>query len=255
MASKKQDTAEVEILRIDTTTMEVCVVGMTPLLCNSMSAKVQQELLLPATKKNRAEKETTLKHNPVQEYRNSIYRSKTQDADTLLIFPGGGMKKAIAQAAVDLPGAAKAQIGRLCKVQEIDIPVYGVPQLHMATVRQAGMGKAPDVRTRAVVPEWAAVFHVTFVSPNLTEQNVANLIAAAGLIVGIGDGRAEKGALNFGEFALVEPDDPEFLRIVKTGGRVPQEKAMETPTCYDSETEALLAWWEADSRRRGLKAS
>lgn len=252
-AKRKQDAAEVEVLRVDTITMQVCVVGTTPLLCNSMSAKVQQELLLPAKKKNRAEKETTLKHNPPEEYRSSIYRSNDPESGTLLVFPGGGMKKAIAQAAVDIPGAAKAQIGRLCHVQEINIPVFGLPQLHMSVVRQAGMTKTPDVRTRAIVPEWAATFGVTFVRPNLTEQSVANLIAAAGLIVGIGDGRPEKGALNFGQFQLVDANDPDFQRIVKSGGRAAQEAAMEHPTCFDAESESLLSWWEAESKRRGLR--
>ena len=255
MTRKKQDTAEVTVLKIDTTTMTVCVVGSTPLLCNSMSAKVKQGLLMPPKSKNKTEKETTLKHDPLQEYRASIYRAKSDNAETLLVFPGGGMKKAIAQAAVDIPGAAKAQIGRLCHVKEIDIPVYGIPQLHMDVVRQAGQGKAPDVRTRAIVPEWATMFSVSFVRPNLSEETVANLIAAAGLIVGIGDGRPEKGALAFGQFRLVDADDPAFLRIMATGGREVQEQAMKNPTCHDSEAESLLAYWEAESRRRGLKAS
>jgi len=254
MAKKKAE-AEVTILRVDTTTLGVRIVGRTPLLCNSMSAKVKQELLLPSRKKNKAEKETTLKHNPLEEFRSSIYRAREEASDTLLVFPGGGMKAAIAQAAVDIPGAAKAQIGRLAHVEEINIPVFGIPQIHMGIVRQAGMNKTPDVRTRAIVPEWACEFNVRFTRPNLTEQQIADLTASAGLIVGIGDGRPEKGKLSFGQFELVDQDDETFTRIMATGGRDAQVAAMENPACYDHETAELLEWFNAEAKRRDFKVA
>jgi hypothetical protein len=251
----KKSEKEVSVLRVNTTTLELRIVGTTPLICNAMSAKVREDLLFPPKKKNQAEKQTTLKHDPMGEYRRSPYRAKGDDAPTRIVFPGGGFKAAIAQAAVDIPGAAKAQIGRLSFVEEHQIPIYGVPQMFMTVVRQAGMSKTPDVRTRAILPEWAASLSITFVRPNLTEQNIADLVASAGIIVGIGDWRPEKGKGNHGQFRLADTDDAEYERIVKSGGLVAQDAALENPTCFDIETEELWEWFQAEVQRRGFKVS
>ena len=251
---KKQDTP-VEIMQLKTTTMDVHVVGQTPLIYNAMSKKVKEGLLFPKAKMTAGDKASNLKHNPVEEYRNSVYRTKDDELDTLLVFPGGGIKKAIAQAAIDIPGAAKAQIGRLSWVNEWNVPVWGIPQVLMSVVRNSDMARTPDVRTRAVLPEWAAKFSITFVTPQLNEKTVTNLTQAAGIIVGIGDWRNQKGSGTFGQFRVVSPEDPQFVRLTKTGGRLPQMEALENPTCFDHETDQLLEWWKAEAARRDFKVS
>jgi len=49
--------------------------GKTPIIFNAMSAKAKHDLLLPKGRKTAAEKAQTLKHDPEEEYRNSVYRS------------------------------------------------------------------------------------------------------------------------------------------------------------------------------------
>jgi hypothetical protein len=44
-------------------------------------------------------------------------------------------------------------------------------------------------------------------------------------------------------FSLVAPDDPTFLRIVETQGRVAQDAALENPEPHDEETRELLGWF------------
>jgi hypothetical protein len=254
-AAKKQQTADVEILQLTTRTIEVNVVGITPFICNAMSNKVRQQLLLPPKKKNRAEKEGSLKHEPLEEYRSSPYYTKRDDAETRIICTAGAMKQAMASAALDIPGARKAEIGRLSWIKERDIPLYGVPQIFCAVTRNSDMARTPDVRTRAILPEWAMRLSVQFVHPNLNETAVANLLAAAGLVCGVGDWRQQKGKGNHGQFRLASPDDPELLRIMETGGREAQEAALESPTPFDTETEELLEWFEAERRRRGFDAA
>jgi hypothetical protein len=69
---------------------------------------------------------------------------------------------------------------------------------------------------------------------------VGNLIAAAGLLIGIGDGRQGKGYFNFGQFEVVNRNDPKFLRIIKNGGIETQDEAIAAPEMYDDgETEQL----------------
>jgi len=255
-AKKKKDTTTMDVLELTVKTLEVNIVGTSPLIFNAMSEKVRKEILFPSQKKSRAEKENTLKHDPVAEYRASVYRETGEDAETRLILPGGGVKSCIMQAGVDVPGAAKAALGRLVQVVETTVPVWGVPQLHMAVVRMAGQSRAPDIRTRAILPQWCARFHVRFVTPNLNAETVARLIAASGMLVGLGDYRPEKGKGSFGQFRIADAEeDAEVARIKKMGGREAQDTGLENPTPFDHETEALLEFFNAEVKRRGFKVA
>ncbi len=162
-------------------------------------------------------------------------------------------KAALKSAALDLPGASKSQIGRLTYVEGDLVSIYGVPKLLMSVVRSADMNRTPDIRTRAILTEWACRVSITFVMPLLREQAVVNLLAAAGITQGIGDWRPQKGSGSYGQFALVGIGDADFDRIVATGGRDAQMAAMAEPECYDDETEKLLSWFDVESKRRGFK--
>lgn len=248
-----KDSTSVDIVQVETGTLEVCVLGTSPIVLNRMSEKAARELLMPRGKKNAAEKAVTLKHDPMAEYRASPYRLIDDAAPTLLAFPAAGFKGAMASAALDLPGTKKAQIGRLTWVTGDRVPLYGVPQLFMAVVRSADMNRTPDIRTRAIIPEWACRLTITFVKPLMRANAVANLLAAGGMYIGVGDGRNEKGKLSYGQFTLVDRDDPKFIEIVKGGGRAAQAAAMEAPQCYDDETASLLGWFDEELAKRSQR--
>ena len=250
MATKKTDvTTEVQIMEIGTQSITFCVLGRTPLIFNSMSAKAMRDLLLPKGKKTTAEKASTLKHDPVSEYRNSMYKMGDGNA-TRLYIPASAMKKAAMTAALDLPGAKKTEIGRLLWVEGDKIPVFGEPKLFMTVVRSADMNRTPDVRTRAILPEWAAQFTVTFNTVKLRSAAVSNLFAAAGVTSGVGDFRQEKGAGNFGQFSLVDPGNAKFKALLAGYGAKTQDAAIQKPECWDAESEELLAWYHEEVARR-----
>ena len=245
---------ELTVLEISKGRMAFAVMGRTPLVCNRLSEKARRELLLPTGRKSAAARAETLKHDPIAEYRASPYRATGDDVETRILMPCTAFKRALRDVAVDIPGAAKAQVGRLTYVEGVYVSVYGIPQLFMVPVRSADMNRTPDIRTRAILPEWACHVTVSFVKPLLREQIVANLFSAAGMMRGIGDWRPEKGAGDFGQFDLVDHEDPEFARVVAEGGRVAQDAAFESPECYDDETASLLAWFQSETKTRGLKA-
>lgn len=251
MAKKIEQTADVQILEVEQGRIRFNIVGTSPLICNRMSAKSRGQLLMPSGRKTGAEKAANLKHDPLLEYRNSPYTLR--DGPTLLAVLATAFKGAMRNAALDIPGAKKAQIGRLVYVEHDYIPISGVPQLLMSVTRSADINKTPDIRTRAILPKWAASIDVRFAKPILREQGIVNLLAAAGMFAGIGDWRPEKGAGNYGQFRLASNDDAEFIEIVKTGGRVAQTAAMNEPDCYDTETEELLSWFNSEVQRRGFK--
>jgi hypothetical protein len=90
---------------------------------------------------------------------------------------------------------------------------------------------------------------VRFVMPTMNETTVARLLETAGLVIGIGDFRQEKGKGNYGQFTLCDKSDVEG--IIKAGGRKAQDAALEKPECYDVESREMLAWFEAERTRRG----
>lgn len=252
--AKKTESSEINILELETRRVQLCLLGTTPLIFNRLSEKAKRELLMPKGRKTAADKAQQLKHVPMAEYRDSVYRNRGSDCKTRLAFPAPGFKGACASAALDIPGAKKTEMGRLTWVEGYQIDIYGIPKIFMCGVRSADMNKTPDIRTRAIVPEWACTVTIGFVRPNLNETSVARLMAAAGIIVGVGDFRQEKGKGDFGRFALVDKNHPGWSRyqqIVKTGGRVAQDRALEDPEPFDLETEELLAWFDAEVDRRG----
>ena len=253
MKKQTKKSEEIIVHEIATGELDICIVGVHGFICNRVSEKAKRQLLMPSKKKNAAEKATTLKHNPLDEYRASPYTSEDSKSPTFLQALAVSFKKAMMGAALDIPGTTKSQIGRLMWVKTERVALYGVPKFFMSIVRSADMNRTPDVRTRAILPEWACRISIQYAMPMLTAKAVGNLLASAGLLQGVGDWRNEKGSGTYGQFRCVSENDKEFKRIIKMGGRKAQVAAMKNPECYDRETKELYDWFNEEIDNRGLK--
>lgn len=251
MATKKE--ASVEVMEVKTGRIDFCILGKSPIILARMTEKAKQELLMPKGRKSAAERAGTLKHNPFEEFRAAPYLSEDPQSETLLCHIATAFKQSARGAALDIPGSTKSQIGRLVWVEGERVPLYGVPRIFMAITRSADMNKTPDVRTRCIVPEWACKLSVSFVKPIIKEQVIVNLFAAAGLMQGVGDWRPGKGSGNYGQFELVDENNADFQRITQQYRREAQQAAMDRPVAYDRETEEMLEWFSAESKRRGFE--
>jgi hypothetical protein len=252
----KQESVELEVMEIVRGQVEFCVLGTSPLIFNRMSDKAQRELLLPK-KKSARRSETSLKHDPIAEFHNAaiwLEGEKGKNPNTLMALPSTAFKAAMMTAALDIPGLTKSSIGRMVYVDGENIEIYGTPKLLMSNVRSAGMNKTPDIRTRAIMPEWAARVSVTFVKPQFKEGAITNLMAAAGITAGVGDFRPEKGKGNCGQFKLVAESDKDFKRITKQGYDT-QVKATADAEPHDESTRKLLAWFLSESKSREMNAT
>ena len=245
----QSESSTIVVQEVATESIVLALLGTRPLILNRMAVKAQHELLLPGGRKTIAQKQASLKHAPLDEYRASAYR--LTEGPALLGMMATAIKGAMMTAALDLPGTRKAQIGRLVWVEGDYVPVYGIPKLFMAVPRSADMNRTPDIRTRAIVPEWAALVTVTYVVPILTRTSIVNLLVAGGMTAGIGDWRQEKGKGNYGQFTVVSPDDARVVALCARGGRAAQEAAMESPEAYNQETADMLTWYGAEVQRRG----
>ena len=255
MAKVTKTETEISVMEVNRGIIDVNIVGTSPIILYRMSQKSMQELLMPKGKKSAVEKASSLKHNPLEEFRASPYVSTDRSSATYLQILATAFKGAMKYAALRTPGLKKAEIASLVWVVGERIEIFGVPKLFMSIVRSADMNHTPDVRTRCIVPRWACKLSVSFIKPQLREQGIANLLASSGLVSGVGDWRPEKGSGTYGQFRLASADDPEFKTIVKSGGRAAQVDAMAAPECHDDETTELLSWFEVESKRRGFKVA
>lgn len=225
------------------------IIGSTPMYFNAMSVKAKRTLLIGGGKKTASEKKE-LKHDPEQEFRDSVYRSAT--GPTLLAFPAAGVKNGMATAALVTDGVKKTDVQRLIFLPQEKISVWGKPYLRMDVVRSADMNRTPDIRTRAFLPRWCAEVDVAFVTPTLTVHSVASLLSNAGVVCGLGDFRQEKGKGSYGTFRLVSTDEDEGLwkELTETEGRDIQAAALSDPETFDEETRELWAMLRQERMRR-----
>lgn len=239
-------TITVEALRRET--VEIAILGTTPLILHKMSHKALEQLLLPSGPKTRAERQSTLKHVPREEFRAAA--DTLPSGPTHLAISATAFKAAMMTAALDTSGMQKTQVGRLVFVHEQKIPIYGKPFLYMAVTRNSDKARTPDVRSRPILPEWATLLRITYAVPLLTEKTIVNLLTTAGITAGVGDWRQEKGSGNYGTFVPVSPDDP-MWRAVMQVGREQQIAAMEAAEPYDETSAELLAFFDDEAARRG----
>lgn len=245
MASPAKTTDRVvSVNEMEQRTITIKIVGTTGMYYNAMSIKAQRTLLFPAPKTSG--KKTGLKHDPIQEFGDSIYRQTNKNADTYLGFPAAGIKGAMATAALETPEITKSSVNRLIYLPQDRVNIWGIPYLRMDIVRQAGINKTPDVRTRAFLPEWCSEVTIKYIVPNTNTKSIYALLMNAGMVCGIGDFRIEKGKGGYGGFRIAPDDDQEWADIAGAGGYEAQKNAMENPETSDIDTDELLEWFKAE---------
>ena len=251
MATKKVDTGSLHIEALKQGRVTFRLIGTTPLYFNAMSAKAKRSLLLGGGKKTAAERKD-IKHDPEQEFRESVYR--LPDGPTLLGFPAPGVKGAMATAALETAGVTKTSVQRLIFLPEQKIKVWGKPYLKMDVVRSADMNKTPDIRTRAFLPRWCAEVDIAFITPTLSAHAVASLLTNAGVIVGLGDFRQEKGRGSYGTFAVSGSEDmggwQDVWDQVTQESRDIQQVALDMPEFADDDTAELMEIFFEEKQRR-----
>lgn len=241
---KDDQPTEIQVLKVQVGVFDVAVLGMTPLILHHGSVRTH---LLPAKKLTRQERDTTLKHEPIAEYRDCMIMAPDGDP-TRLLFSAAAFKGAMERAAVRLPGVVKTEIEQLVQVDGVRVSLFGLPKIFITEVRLADMARTPDARTRPILPSWACRLTIRYVKPMMTAQAVANLLAAAGLICGVGDWRPEKGGTH-GQFEIVDEHDARYQAVLASG-QATQDEAIKLPVPYDAETLDTLTWYDAEVAAR-----
>ncbi|WP_422057308.1 hypothetical protein [Sphingomonas sp.] len=249
MSARRAEATEIVVPQLRRGVTRLRLIGETPMFMNRMSAKAKQQLLIGGRRKTSVER-LALKHNPLAEFRDSA--EMIEHGPTALGLPTIWLKVAMCHAALETAGITKAAAQRLLFMPGERAAVYGTPQLRMSVVRSADMNRTPDIRTRAYLPRWAVEIEVQHILPQLPVQSVVALACNAGVLVGFGDYRPEKGKGTYGTFRVITPemDDPEWDDLVANHGRAAQEAALAEPELADADTADLMAHFFTERDRR-----
>ena len=200
-APKPTEAATVAIDRIQSMTMSVPILGVTPLLVNRFSEKAKHQLL------NAAQGKQTPKtpKDPEAEFRACLY----EVSDGVYGFPADAFKQATVGAARFYGKAVTMtslkQFIFVHGVPSADralVPIDGEPEMREDVVR-VGRG-GTELRYRPSFFPWRCDLRITFFSSVITQESVLSLVDAGGLAVGIGDWRPERDG-TFGTYQ-VDPD-------------------------------------------------
>ena len=191
MPTAKKENVTISVSKLNQKSCTLRLIGTTPLYQNRMSAKAKQEFLVGGGKgKSKAER-AHIKHDPLQEFVDAA--EIIPDGPTALGMKVIAVKAAMATAALETEGVYKTEIQRLLFMPGDLVPLYGTPHLKMDIVRQGGINKTPDIRTRPYLPKWGTEIEMRYITPQLNLTSLFNILCNAGVLIGLGDYRQEKG--------------------------------------------------------------
>jgi len=179
--------------------IRVRLVGITPLLCNNKKAAAGA-MVIEDGRPKWTQKGLQKERDPQREYEASLYP-----------IPGGGfgfpavaIKQAMASGVGKDYGITKGKVYQYVHIYGVkDAPdlvrLVGEPKQHDSIVRQ---GHAPAMRFRGCFYEWSIDLELDYDTKTFTAETIVNMLARAGLYVGIGDGRPEKKGHNYGRFRV-----------------------------------------------------
>ena len=248
-AKKVSETTEITIPPLMRGITRLRIIGTTPLFQNRMTAKVKMGLLVGTKKKTAAER-VSIKHHPLEEYRDSA--EQIESGPTALGLRVVALKAAMCTSAIETPGVTKTSAQRLLFMPGELAPLYGIPKLRMDVVRSADIARTPDIRSRCYLEKWGAEIEVHHILPQLPVTSVFTLACNAGVLIGVGDYRQEKGKGSFGTFRVITPDQPddEWDELVSYHDRSAQIAALDRPEYADKDTADLMAFYQTEVRRR-----
>jgi len=185
---------ELPALRIET--IQLMLVGDSPLIVHAWSEKAKKQMLDKQMKKAKQAKEAK---DPQADYEQSFYRTPEGHYG----FPAIGVK-------ASMVGACRFADLKMTEARgafHIDaemLRVLGEPRPREDMVR-VGLGTA-DIRYRPEFVDWRIPVAVKFNANAISAEQIANLLNIAGFAIGIGEWRPERNG-QYGRFHVGGADE------------------------------------------------
>jgi len=210
MAGAAKQTAAIELPPLNIQTLDVPIIGDSPLICHAWSAKAQKQMLDKQMKKASAGK---VAKDPWRDFCETLYwldgMPEMPIEDDVVAgrfgFPSIAFKAAAITAVTTIGSLTKVMARQCFHISGEMVEILGpAPSMRQDTVR-VGMGTA-DIRHRAEFETWGAILRVQHNANVLSAEQVVSLIEAGGFGVGIGDWRPEKDGVH-GRFHVARPGE------------------------------------------------
>lgn len=193
-ATAPRDTVELVMPSLES--IEVQIVGTTPLITHRFSEEAQAGI---EGKQQRATKTAKEARNPEAEWRRGLY---SVDGNGTYGVPAIAVKKAIVAAGGRFSDMKMTELRGLFHVMGDLLPIEGSEPEMRADRVKIGQGKT-TVAYRPMFKRWSIWVPVTINANILTQEQLISLFALAGFAIGIGDWRPECNG-TFGSFAVGE---------------------------------------------------
>jgi len=210
MATATKD-QEIQISKIAAETLQVQIIGTTPLIMHRFSEKAKKKMLDAMTGK----KSPKQSKDPEAEFRAAAYRFEEGGYG----FPAIAFKMATVGAArfypkndVTMTGLRQSLFigGHMGVDAQLLVKIASDEPTMREDVVRVGRG-GTDLRYRPEFWPWGAVLEVTFVSAALTRDSVLSLIDAGGMGIGVGEWRPEKN----GDFGTYRIDTDRNVEVIE----------------------------------------
>lgn len=192
----------VTIPKINVQTIELRLVGDSPLICHRWSEKAKKQMRDKQQKKAKTAKEAK---DPWQDFIESLYwltdrPEKVAEKDIAKAtfgFPSVGFKAAAVGAVRFSDGMKMTEARGAFHVIGEYVAIVGTPTMREDLVR-VGMGTA-DLRYRGEFKTWEATLQIAYNTDAVSAEQIVNLFNLAGFGVGVGEWRPEKDG-SYGRF-------------------------------------------------------
>lgn len=194
--AKKQE--PIELPRLNLQTIELTVIGDSPLICHAWSHKAKQMMLDKQMKKAVPKKEAK---DPEQDFKDSLYEHPEGGYG----FPAVAFKAAAVSAVRAIEGMTMTAARGMFHVIGELVKINGAPTPREDMVR-IGNGIA-DIRYRGEFRQWSATLLVRFNADVISAEQLIHLFNVAGFNCGIGENRPGKSGGPFGMFHVAAEDE------------------------------------------------
>jgi len=189
MAANSTTTVVLPPLQIET--VNVTLIGDTPLIVHRWSEKAKKQMLDKQMKKATAGKEAK---DPERDFRESLYVLE----DGSYGFPIIGFKAAAVTACTSIGSMTKVAARQAFHVDGEFAVIEGDEPTMREDMVRVGMGTA-DIRYRGEFKNWFTTIAVKYNANVMSAEQILNLMQTAGFAVGVGEWRPERDG-QFGRF-------------------------------------------------------
>ena len=218
MAAAPKVTTAIELPRLAIETIEIPIVGDSPLIVHKFSEKAKKQMLDKQMKKASVGKEAK---DPWRDFVESMYwldgmPDKPTEEDVTngrFGFPAVGFKAAAVTACTSIGSITKVAARQAFHVEGEFARIEGCEPTMREDMVRVGMGTA-DIRYRGEFKTWHATITVKHNRNVFSAEQVLNLFQTAGFAVGVGEWRPEKDG-QYGRFHVASAEEMKALGLIE----------------------------------------